>query len=331
MCAGYYDYDSGYTPELPGRDKFEGVVVHPQGWPEDLDYSGKRVVVIGSGATAVTLQRSPTYVVSLPERDPIADKMRGKVPTHVAYAVTRWKNILFSMAFYNYCRKFPDHAKRFILAGVRRQSRGKIDVEAHFTPTYKPWDQRLCLVPDGDLFKSIRDGRASVVTDHIETFTAKGIKLKSGAEIEADIIVTATGLKLKAIGGMTLEVDGKSLEASKTMMYKGMMCSDVPNMAVAIGYTNASWTLKCDLSSEYVCRLLNYMDANGYRQCVPRRDPSMPELPLIDFSSGYVQRSIGNFPRQGAAAPWRLYQNYALDRALFRHGRINDPAMEFAR
>jgi cation diffusion facilitator CzcD-associated flavoprotein CzcO len=244
--------------------------------------------------------------------------------------VTRWKNILFQMAIYNYCRTFPEQAKRFLVERVRRHGKGKIDVEAHFTPTYNPWDQRLCLVPDADLFKAIREGRASMVTDHIESFTAKGIKLKSGTELEADIVVTATGLRLKAIGGLALDIDGKAVQPSETMMYKGMMCSDVPNMAVAMGYTNASWTLRCDLTSDYVCRLINHMDAHGYRQCVPRRDPSMPMLPLIDFSSGYIQRSIQNFPRQGSATPWRAYQNYALDRIMLKQ-RVDDDAMAFSR
>jgi cation diffusion facilitator CzcD-associated flavoprotein CzcO len=344
MCAGYYDYDEGYTPDIAGRERFRGRVVHPQKWTPDVDYDGKRVVVIGSGATAVTLvpelakraahvtmlQRSPTYIVTAPERDPIANWMREHLPSESAYAVSRWKNVLLSMAFYAYCRRFPENAKKLIVGQVKKSLRGKSDV-AHFQPSYNPWDQRLCLVPDGDLFHAIRDGSASVVTDHIESFTEKGLKLRSGHELEADVVVTATGLKLKFLGGLEMEVDGKRIDPAKTMTYKGIMCSDVPNMAIAIGYTNASWTLKCDLTSEYVCRLINYMDRKGYTQCVPRRnDPSVKELPLINFSSGYIQRSIEKFPRQGSTTPWKLYQNYALDRMLLRHAPLDDRVMEFS-
>jgi monooxygenase len=345
MCAGYYDYEKGYTPDLPGREKFRGRVVHPQQWSPDVEYEGKRVVVIGSGATAVTLvpelaklaahvtmlQRSPTYVVSLPQRDPVADWMRGRIPGQLAYSITRWKNVLLGMAFYAYCRRFPDHAKGFIVGQVRKRLGGTVDVQTHFTPTYKPWDQRMCLVPEGDLFEAIKGGRASVVTDHIDTFTETGVKLQSGRELEADLIVMATGLRLKFLGGLEMQVDGKRVEPSKTMAYKGMMCSDVPNLALAIGYTNASWTLKCDLTAEYVCRLLNYMDDHGYTQCCPRRkDPKLKEEPLLDFSSGYVQRSIAEFPRQGSFAPWRVYQNYALDRMMLKHARLDDRSMEFS-
>jgi cation diffusion facilitator CzcD-associated flavoprotein CzcO len=345
MCAGYYDYDAGYTPELPGKEHFRGRIVHPQKWPEDLDYEGKRVVVIGSGATAVTLvpelakrashvtmlQRSPTYVVSAPEEARIANWLRERLPARSAYAITRWKNVLRGMAFYAYSRRYPEHAKKFLVGEVRKKL-GSAEVERHFTPTYKPWDQRVCLVPDGDLFASIKSGRASVVTDHIDTFTETGIRLKSGQTLEADIVVTATGLQLKFLGGLKMEVDGKAIEPSKTLAYKGMMCSDVPNMALSIGYTNASWTLKCDLTCEYVCRLLNYMDAHGYTQCVPRRnDPSIKESPLIDFSSGYIRRAIDQLPRQGSAVPWKLYQNYALDRVALRYGKLRDGAMKFSR
>jgi cation diffusion facilitator CzcD-associated flavoprotein CzcO len=344
-CAGYYDYEEGYTPDFPGRDRFKGEIVHPQKWGADVQYEGKRVVVIGSGATAVTLvpelakkaahvtmlQRSPTYVVSAPERDDIANWLREHLPPGVAYAASRWKNIGLSMAVYQYCRRFPDKARALILGQVEKRTRGKVDVKTHFTPSYNPWDQRLCLVPDADLFKALREGKASVVTDHIETFTETGIKLASGAELPADLIVTATGLKLKFMGGMALDVDGKRIVPSQTMAYKGIMFSDVPNLAIAIGYTNASWTLKCDLTCEYVCRLLNYMDEEGLTTCCPRRDPAMKEEPLMDFSSGYVQRSIREFPRQGTAAPWKLYQNYVLDRLALRHGKLRDDAMEFSR
>jgi monooxygenase len=346
MCAGYYDYEQGYTPNFPGRERFRGKVIHPQLWTNDIDYANKRVVVIGSGATAVTLvpelakkaahvtmlQRSPTYIVSVPARDKIADWFRAKLPSETAYSLTRWKNVLFFMAMYNYCRKFPDKAKQFLVGQVKKTVGDSVDVKKHFTPSYYPWDQRMCLVPDGDLFDAVRNGTASVVTDHIETFTETGIKLKSGNELEADIIVTATGLQLKFLGGLTVHIDGKSVQPSDTMVYKGMMCSDVPNLAFAVGYTNASWTLKCDLTSEYVCRLLNYMDKHGYKYCVPRRrDPGLREEPLIDFSSGYVQRAIHLLPKQGSFAPWKLYQNYALDRMMLRRTKVNDKAMEFAR
>ncbi len=345
VCAGYYDYEGGYTPELAGRERFRGRVVHPQKWTPDVDYEGKRVVVIGSGATAVTLvpelskraahvtmlQRSPTYIVSVPEKDRIADWMRAKLPIESAYALTRLKNVSFGMVTFAYCRRFPDHAKKVLVGQVRKAVRQTIDVAQHFTPTYNPWDQRVCLVPDGDLFGALRDGRASVVTDHIDTFTETGLRLRSGQELDADLVVTATGLKLKFLGGMDLEVDGKRVELAKTMTYKGMMCSDVPNLALATGYTNASWTLKCDLTSAFVCRLLNYMDAHGYTQCCPRKnDPSMTELPLLNFTSGYVLRSIADLPKQGSAAPWKLYQNYALDMMLLRYAPLRDRAMEFS-
>ncbi len=343
MCAGYYDYDAGYTPELAGMDRFRGRIVHPQKWTPDVAYEGKRVVVIGSGATAVTLvpelakraahvtmlQRSPTYVITVPERDAIANWMRARLPAGVAYSVARWKNVGLAMAFYAYCRRFPDQAKRLMIGGVKKALRGASAVE-NFTPSYAPWDQRVCMVPDGDLFDAIREGRASVVTDHIASFTETGIRLRSGEELAADLVVMATGLQLKFLGGLELEVDGARVEPSKTMTYKGIMCSDVPNMALAIGYTNASWTLKCDLTSEYVCRLLLYMDAHGYRQCCPRRtDPTVKEMPIIDFSSSYIQRAIDRFPRQGSATPWKLYQNYAIDRFLLRHAPLKDRAMEF--
>ncbi|HWO18966.1 MAG TPA: NAD(P)/FAD-dependent oxidoreductase [Kofleriaceae bacterium] len=345
VCAGYYDYAAGYTPPLPGRERFAGRVVHPQHWTPDIDYDGKRVVVIGSGATAVTLvpelakraahvtmlQRSPTYITSRPRRDAVADWLRAHLPARAAYAVTRWKNVLLGMGFYEYCRRAPERAKRLLVELVRRELRGAADL-AHFTPSYRPWDQRLCLVPDGDLFESIREGRASVVTDRIETFTETGIALGSGAHLPADLIVTATGLQLVFFGGIALEVDGAPVEPSRLLVYKGMMCSDVPNCAFASGYTNASWTLKADLTSAYVCRLLNYMDAHGYVRCCPRRlDPDIEERPLLDFSSGYVQRVIDQLPKQGSVAPWRLYQNYAIDRLLLERARVDDPAMEFAR
>ncbi len=345
MCAGYYDYEAGYTPEFPGQERFGGRVVHPQKWGPDVDYEGKRVVVIGSGATAVTLvpelakkaahvtmlQRSPTYVLSVPERDPIADWLREHLPSESAYAITRWKNVLLGMGFYNYSRRFPAHARKLLVGLVKKQIGHRVDIDPHFTPSYKPWDQRLCFVPDGDLFKALKSGRASIVTDHIDSFTETGLKLRSGATLDADLVVTATGLKLKFLGGLALEVDGRRIDPSKTLTYKGMMFSDVPNLALAVGYTNASWTLKCDLTSAYVCRLLNHMSARGYTTCCPRRpDASMKEEPLLSFSSGYVQRALHEMPKQGAFAPWKLYQNYALDLMTLRHAPITDDAMEFS-
>ncbi len=345
-CAGYYDYERGHTPELPGRDRFRGRIVHPQHWSPDVDYDGKRVVVIGSGATAVTLvpelakraahvtmlQRSPTYIVSMPAEDRVANFLRARLPAESAYAVTRWKNVLLSMAFYKYCRAVPERAKKGIVRLVRKEIGRAIDADVHFTPSYKPWDQRLCLVPDGDLFHALREGRASIVTDRIDTITETGIRLCSGAELPADLIVTATGLNLKFLGGIELEVDGRHVEPAKTMTYKGMMFSDVPNLAIAIGYTNASWTLKVDLTAEYVCRLLQHMDAKGYTRATPRRtDPSVTEEPILDFSSGYVQRSIHAFPRQGSRAPWKLYQNYVLDLLSFRRAPVDDGVLELSR
>ncbi len=345
MCSGYYNYEAGYTPEFPGTERFAGRIVHPQKWPEDLDYAGKRVVVIGSGATAVTLvpamtdkaahvtmlQRSPTYIITLPAQDGIANGLRRILPAKLAYAITRWKNVFLAMLIFILSRRRPELVRKLIRAGVKAHLPPDYDIDTHFKPRYNPWEQRLCLVPDADLFKTIRQGRASVVTDHIETFTEQGIKLKSGKELDADVIITATGLSLLALGGMQIAVDGQSIDLARTMSYKGMMLSDVPNLAVAVGYTNASWTLKADLTCEYVCRLLNHMDRRSYRQCTPRKnDPTVTEQPFIDFSSGYVQRSIDKFPKQGSKTPWKLYQNYLLDILTLKFGRVEDGAMEFS-
>jgi cation diffusion facilitator CzcD-associated flavoprotein CzcO len=267
--------------------------------------------------------------VPRPRRAGFAEWAGGRHPARAAYAATRWKNVLLGIGFYAFSRRWPERAKRLLVGHAREQLRGAADVATHFTPSYMPWDQRLCLVPDGDLFEAIRDGRASVVTDHIETFTETGLALRSGARLDADLVVTATGLALKFFGGIAMEVDGVRVEPSRLMVYKGVMCSDVPNCAFASGYTNASWTLKADLSSVYVCRLLRHMDAHGYTRCCPRRvDPSVEEVPLIDFSSGYVQRALDRLPKQGSALPWRVYQNYVLDRVLLEHLRIEDPALE---
>ena len=344
MCSGYYDYAAGYTPEFPGIERFAGRVVHPQKWTEDIGYAGKRVVVIGSGATAVTLvpelakeaahvtmlQRSPSYVVSMPAVDVIAGWLGRKLPSELAYDVTRWKNVALGMATFNFCRTFPEKAKKLMVDGVRKSLGSDFDVATHFTPSYLPWDQRVCLVPDGDLFEAFRSGRADVVTDSIETFTERGLRLKSGKELEADLIVTATGLELRLLGGVQLSVDGRLVDVGKTMNYKGSMLSDVPNFAITIGYTNASWTLKCDLVCEYVCRLLNHMDRKGYRVCVPRLEEGAAQEPLMNFSSGYVQRALARLPKQGTKAPWRLYQNYLLDLLGLRHGKVEDGVLEFS-
>jgi cation diffusion facilitator CzcD-associated flavoprotein CzcO len=343
VCSGYYDYDGGYTPELPGRERFGGDIVHPQKWTDDVAYEGKRVVVIGSGATAVTLvpalsekaahvtmlQRSPTYVLSVPERDFIADYLRARLPETVAYSMVRWKNVLLAMALYEWCRRFPRHARGTITKQVAKLLGGSVEVDPHFTPKYDPWDQRLCLVPDADLFESIRGGKVSVVTDEIDTFTETGIRLRSGEELPADLVVTATGLRLKMLGGVALDVDGRSVTPSETMVYKGTMLSDVPNLAMAVGYTNASWTLKADLSAEWVCRLLGHMDEHGYTTaCARRGSTPMSDEPVLNLMSGYVKRAIGQLPRQGAAAPWRLYQNYALDRLVLRYAKIRDGVLQ---
>jgi len=345
MCSGYYRYAEGYTPHFPGREQFKGTIAHPQHWPETLDYAGKRVVVIGSGATAVTLvpemaktaghvvmlQRSPTYVVSRPEGDALANWLSARLPAKLAYGITRWKNVLLGLIFFRMSRKRPERIKQMILKGVRAELGPEYDVETHFTPRYNPWDQRLCLVPDADLFRSIREGRASVVTDHIERFTENGIKLKSGKELEADIVVTATGLQLELLGGVTFSVDGQKVEFSKTLYYKGMMFAGVPNLIATFGYTNASWTLKADLTCEYACRLLNRMDSKGMRQATPvNHNPDLATEPFLDFSSGYVQRSIAQFPKQGAKSPWKLHMNYALDVMEIRYGKIEDGVMELS-
>jgi monooxygenase len=344
MCTGYYDYDKGYLPQWEGVERFGGRMIHPQEWDSSLDYEGKSVVVIGSGATAVTLvpalaeraahvtmlQRSPTYVVTLPAEDKLANALRRVLPARLAYLLTRWKLILMNLLFYNLTRWQPAFMKNLIVSGVRKELGADYDVEKHFTPRYNPWDQRLCLVPDADLFKAIKSGKASVVTDEIETFTESGLRLRSGAELAADLIVAATGLVIKLDKGGQFVVDGKTVDLSKTMNYKGAMLSDVPNMAFAFGYTNASWTLKCELTSRYVCRLLNYMDAHGYRQCTPRRsDPDLTEEPIMSFTSGYVQRALPMLPSQGSKRPWKLYQNYLLDLMTMQFGAVNDGSMEF--
>lgn len=342
-CTGYYDYGRGYMPDFPGAPDFRGQIVHPQFWTDDIDYAGKRVVVIGSGATAVTLvpelakraahltmlQRSPTYIVARPSEDAIANWLRRWLPSKAAYAVTRWKNVLLQQYFYRIARKHPDKAKERIVDMVRQELGPNYDVGTHFTPSYNPWDQRLCLVPDADLFAAIREGKAEVVTDAIERFTANGIRLASGRELEADLVVTATGLELQLMGGIPVSVDGEEVRWSDRMTYKGMMFSDVPNFAIAFGYTNASWTLKADLTAAYVTRLLNAMKKRGMRQVTPRLSAPVEPLPFLDFTSGYVQRAMAQFPRQGSRKPWRLHQNYLRDVLALKFGGI-DEEMEFS-
>jgi monooxygenase len=344
MCTGYYDYAQGYTPKWPGIECFTGRIVHPQHWPDDLDYAGKQVVVIGSGATAVTLvpamaeqaehitmlQRSPTYIVARPAEDALAHRLHKVLPGKIAHSLVRWKSILLGMYFYNLTRRRPEAAKQAIIRMAQKQLGPDYDVGTHFTPVYNPWDQRLCLIPDGDLFTAINSGKVSMVTDQIETFTEKGIKVRSGKELVADIIVTATGLTMKPMSGVQFVVDQVPVDLAKTVIYKGMMYSDIPNLASAFGYTNASWTLKSELIAQYLCRLLNYMDRHGYTHCAPRRlDHSSAEDPLLPLTSGYVQRAMHLFPRQGSQKPWKMYQNYVRDLMSFRFDVVNDGTMQF--
>ncbi len=343
--SGYYRYDQGYTPEFPGIDRFGGTVIHPQHWPDDADYAGKRVVVIGSGATAVTLvpamaeeaaqvtmlQRSPTYVVSLPGEDPIARGLRKLLPDRAVYPIVRWKNVLLQMLTYRLSRKRPGLVKKLVRKGVVSALPAGYDVDKHFKPRYDPWDQRMCLVPDSDLFRSLSSGRAEIVTDTIKTFDETGIELDSGARLDADVVVTATGLNLLFLGGMRVSVDGEEVDLTQAFTYKGMMLSGIPNFAFTIGYTNASWTLKADLTAEYVCRLLNHMDAGGYDVCAPRITGHVTEAPLLDFNSGYVLRALEQLPKQGAEEPWKLKQNYPLDLRMLRYGTLEDGAMQFSR
>jgi cation diffusion facilitator CzcD-associated flavoprotein CzcO len=341
VCSGYYRYDEGFSPNFPGVERYErlhGPVIHPQHWPEDLDHRDKRVVVIGSGATAVTLvptlaesashvtmlQRSPTYIAARPGTDAIADRLRAWLPQGLAYAIVRWKNALKAIAIFNLSRRRPQVMKSMLRKAAIKQLPDGYSVDTHFAPSYNPWDQRMCLVPDGDLFTAIRNGRASVVTDHIETFTESGIRLKSGADLDADIVISATGLNLLAIGGMTLRVNGREVDLSELMSYKGMMLSGVPNFAWTIGYTNASWTLKADLVAEYVCRLLKHMDANGYSAVTPDAAGATAANPFLDLASGYVKRSVADLPKQGDRTPWRLHQNYVRDIRMLRRGPIDD-------
>lgn len=344
-CTGYYRYDQGYTPDFPGLERFAGPVIHPQHWPEDLDVAGKKVVVIGSGATAVTLvpelakagaqvtmlQRSPTYIVSMPSVDAWAERVKRRLPQRQAHRFVRTKNILVATSFYQFCQRFPGAARKVILRRVRAAVGDAVpDLEQHFTPSYDPWDQRLCLVPDGDLFQVLREGKVSLITDHIEAFTPSGVALRSGRTVEADVIVTATGLQLQFMGGAALELDGERVEIGKLRMYKGAMLSDVPNAAFILGYTNASWTLKAELVCQWVTRVLRHMDQRGFGVCVPRRvDPTVQDEPVLDLSAGYVLRALHELPTQGSKPPWKLYQNYILDRRLYRRQPIDDGTLQF--
>lgn len=343
-CTGYYNYDSGYTPEFPGLDKFKGQLVHPQKWPENFDYSGKKVVVIGSGATAITLvpsmadeaghvtmlQRSPTYVASIPSVDPVSETLRKFMPMSMVYAAGRARNISLQRLIFKLCKQRPTTMRRLLLGQIKRRMGSDFDMK-HFTPKYNPWDQRLCVVPDSDLFKTIKSGKASVETDEIDTFTAKGIKLKSGKELEADIVITATGLDLQMLGGMGIIVDGKEVQPNETMSYKGIMLSGVPNMGMVFGYTNSSWTLKADLANQYYCRLINHMDEKGWKQCMPvDTEGVMTDQDFLGLESGYVKRVSHRLPRQGAKSPWDVVNNYFQDLPRLKLGKLDDGAMEFS-
>ena len=346
MCSGYYSYEKGFRPEFPGTKRFQGQLLHPQEWPETLDYAGKRIIVIGSGATAVTLvpalakdaahvtmlQRSPSYVVNRPSKDTKAIWMYRHLPKSLAAKLTKWKNVLYSIAMFHLARTKPEKMKGMIIHGIKQQLQPDYDVKRHFTPRYNPWDQRLCLVPDGDLFAAIRSGRVEIVTDTIETFVESGIRLSSGATLSADIVVSATGLVMKLMGGADIFVDGVPAKIDEKLVYKGAMFGGIPNLAFAFGYTNNSWTLRCDLTARFVCRLLKYMDRKGWSVCVPSLPaPSVKPEPLLDFSSGYVRRADGVLPRQGQKMPWRVHQNYVKDLAVFTFGSVSDGTMEFLR
>lgn len=346
MCSGYYRYSAGYTPDFPGADQFRGEMIHPQRWPENFDYAGKEVVVIGSGATAVTLipsmtdrarhvtmlQRSPTWYYNLPFRSTLVATMAKMMPKSFAYRLVRWYRIVFQQVMYKMIRARPEKAAENLLNHVREQLPAGYDVETHFHPRYDPWDQRLCVVPDGDFFKAISAGKASVVTDEIDAFVADGVRLKSGKTLKADVIITATGLHLEAMGGMTARVDGRPVDLGKTFTYRGYAVSDLPNLAFVFGYTNSSWTLRADLISRYVVRLLNFMDENGYDVATPvNDDPDLKVEPFLNLSSGYILRAAERLPKQGDRDPWRNPQSYFRDIAVLRYGRIDDGVMRFSK
>ncbi|ENU21235.1 hypothetical protein F994_00231 [Acinetobacter bohemicus ANC 3994] len=344
-CTGYYNYDQGFQPNFPNQQAFKGQLIHPQFWPADLQYAGKKVVIIGSGATAITLvpalakggaehvtmlQRSPTYIASVPSIDFIYDKMRKVLPEDLAYKLTRARNIGMQRGIYALAQKQPKLLRKLLLKSIEMQLKGKVDMK-HFTPSYNPWDQRLCVVPDGDLFKILRSGQASIETDQIEQFTEKGILLKSGQHLDADIIVSATGLEIQILGGIKATIDGKPMDTSKHMLYQGIMVSDVPNMAMIIGYINASWTLKVDIAAEYICRLINYMDKNGYDEVIAQGDQTelMEDTVMGSLSSGYIARAADVMPKQGKHAPWNVTNNYLADRKVLKNARFDDGVLKF--
>lgn len=343
MCSGYYDYENGYSPEWPGAKDFNGEIIHPQDWPRDLDYAGKNVVVIGSGATAVTLipalaetashvtmlQRSPGYIVEMPSEDKLANWFRKVMGPKIAHGVNRWKSIFRAIFFYNLAQKFPNYVKKQVKSAAQKSIGPDFDVQKHLSPSYNPWDQRVCIDKDGDMFAALREGRASITTDTIETFTKSGIKLASGEDLKADIIVTATGLNVQMFGGMEVSVDGNAVDMSETYMYKAMMFSDVPNLFYSIGYTNASWTLKAELIAQYACRLINEMDKTGTQIISPELNGDIADIPAINLESGYVFRAAGILPKQGQTTPWRVYQNYILDKISLGWGPLKDNAMTF--
>ena len=344
-CTGYYDYDEGFTPDFEGRDDFTGQVIHPQFWPEDLDYKDKKVVVIGSGATAVTLipsmsreveritmlQRSPTYIIPVPSKDKLAIRLRKFMPESFVYSIIRSRNIMLTMAFYNYCKRFPQKAREFIFKFNKKILPKKFDM-SHFTPKYNPWDERLCAVPGGDLYKAIHKGKADVVTDHIERFVEDGIQLKSGNKLEADIVITATGLKVVVLGKIAVSIDGQPFDVTDKMSYRGVMFEGIPNAGMVFGYTNSSWTLKADLIADYFCRVINHMDDKGYDAVVPvNRDPSMPKKAFIDLSSGYISRVKDQLPKQGTRGAWKLHQNYFRDWLSLRASRITAKELEYSK
>ncbi|SDY77796.1 flavin-containing monooxygenase [Acinetobacter kyonggiensis] len=344
-CTGYYNYDQGFQPNFPNQQAFKGQLIHPQFWPDHLEYAGKKVVIIGSGATAITLvpalakggaehvtmlQRSPTYIASVPSIDFIYDKMRKVLPEDLAYKLTRARNIGMQRGIYALAQKQPKLLRKLLLKSIEMQLKGKVDMK-HFTPAYNPWDQRLCVVPDGDLFKILRSGKASIETDQIEQFTAKGIQLKSGQHLDADIIVSATGLEIQILGGIKATIDGKPMDTSKHMLYQGIMVSDVPNMAMIIGYINASWTLKVDIAAEYICRMINYMDKNGYDEVIAQGDQTelMEDTVMGSLSSGYIARAVDVMPKQGKHAPWNVTNNYLADRKVLKNARFDDGVLKF--
>ena len=344
MCSGYYSYKEGYTPHFEGKENFKGDIIHPQKWDTSFDYSNKKIVVIGSGATAVTivpemaktakhvtmLQRSPTYVVAAPEKDNLANKLRKYLPLKFTYWFIRWRNILIQQYYFRLCKKYPKGVKNVIIREVKKKLGNDFDVKTHFTPKYNPWDQRMCLVPDGDLFEQINQGKASVVTDHIKNFTENGLLLKSGKELKADVIITATGLNLEMLSTVEFFIDNKSVDISKTVTYKGMMYSGIPNLASTFGYTNASWTLGADLTSEYVCRVINHMKRNNYDVVCPKPNIGIEADPdYLNLTSGYIKRSLNIFPKQGKKAPWRNNQNYLIDIFQMKYGRIDDGEISF--